>query len=110
MISLFAFLFGAADALGETRTERATREKKDREVLSALVKAGSDLSKPHRIEFHFVGYDEAKITSLVEEGRKMGYAVSSIDTMADRDARSIGISISSKTSFPLRRMCSPILR
>lgn len=87
MISLLAFLFGAADALGETRVERATREKKDREVLSALIKAGSDLSKPHRIEFHFVGYDEAKITSLVEDGRKMGYEVSSIDTMADRDAR-----------------------
>lgn len=87
MISIFGFLLGSAGAQDETRSERSTREKKDREVLRELSKAGSDLSKPHRIEFHFVGYDEAKVMALAEEGRKAGYSVSSIDSMADKDAR-----------------------
>lgn len=87
MISIFGFLLGSAGAQDETRSERSTRERKDREVLRELSKAGSDLSKPHRIEFHFVGYDEAKVLALAEEGRKAGYSVSFIDSLADKDAR-----------------------
>jgi regulator of RNase E activity RraB len=87
MISIFGFLFGSAGAQDETRSERSTREKKDREVIRELSKAGSNLSKPHRIEFHFVGYVEAKVMALADEGRKAGYSVSSVDSMADKDAR-----------------------
>lgn len=87
MISIYGFLLGSAGAQDESRSERSTREKKDREVLRELSKAGSDLSKPHRIEFHFVGYDEAKVLALAEEGKKAGYSVSSIDSMVDKDAR-----------------------
>ena len=87
MVSIFGILFGSAGAREETRRERSIREKKDREVIRELAKAGSDLSKPHRIEFHFVGYDEAKVVALAEEGRKAGYSISSIDSMVDKNAR-----------------------
>ena len=90
MISLFSFLFGsthAADASGETKEELALRLRKDREVLKALANAHSDLSKPHEIEFHFVGYDEAKISAVAEDGKKMGYCVSKISTLADKQDR-----------------------
>ena len=92
MISLFSFLFGsppASDAspAGETKEEYALRLKKDREVLKALANAGSDLSKPHEIEFHFVSYDEAKILAVAEEGKKMGYRVSKIDSLTDKEGR-----------------------
>jgi regulator of RNase E activity RraB len=92
MISLFSFLFGSAQASdasgsGESKEERAVRLKKDRDVLKALANAGSDVSKPHEIEFHFVGYDEAKISAVAEEGKKMGYRVSKIDSLADKKGR-----------------------
>ncbi|MDX2109037.1 MAG: ribonuclease E inhibitor RraB [Verrucomicrobiota bacterium] len=89
MISIFSFLFGSAHASNasgssETKEELAVRLKKDREVLKALANAGSDLSKPHEIEFHFVGYDEAKISAVSTEGKQMGYRVSKIDSLTDK--------------------------
>lgn len=85
MISFLSFLFGSANSssAGESKEERAVRLQKDREVLKALADAGSDLRKPHEIEFHFVDYDAAKISAVAEEGRKMGYRISKIDNLAD---------------------------
>ncbi|MCC6414503.1 MAG: hypothetical protein IT582_01130 [Opitutaceae bacterium] len=40
MISIFGILFGSAGAEEETRRERSIREKKDREVIRELAKAG----------------------------------------------------------------------
>lgn len=71
----------------ETKEERITRLKADRDVLESLANAGSNLKKLHEIEFHFVSYDNAKITAVAEEGKKMGYRVSKIDTLNDEHAR-----------------------
>ncbi len=90
MISLFSFLFGSAralDATSETQKERAVRLEKDREVLKALANAGSDLSKPHEIEFHFVSYEEAKIMEVAKEGKTMGYRVSKIGNLVDKQGQ-----------------------
>jgi regulator of RNase E activity RraB len=92
MLSLFSFLSGSthaseAPATGETKQKRAVRLQKDHEVLKALADAGSNLSKPHEIEFHFVGYDEAKISAVAKEGKKMGYRASKIDRLADKKGR-----------------------
>lgn len=87
MISLSSFLFGSpggSEPSGESKNERELRLKKDREVLKALANAGSILSKPHEIEFHFVGYDEVKVIAAAEEGKKIGYRVSKIDGMTDK--------------------------
>lgn len=71
----------------ETKEERMTRLKADRDVLISLANAGSNLKKPHEIEFHFVSYDKAKVTAVAVEGKKMGYRVSKIDTLNNKQAR-----------------------
>jgi regulator of RNase E activity RraB len=85
MISLFSFLFGSGRAAdGESADARAKRIEGDRAVIQSLKEHHSDLSKPHRIEFHFVGYDHAKVIAASEEGAKMGFELSKIDTLADK--------------------------
>jgi regulator of RNase E activity RraB len=71
----------------ETIEERMTRLQADRDVLKSLVNSGSNLKKPHEIEFHFVSYDKTTITAVAVEGKKMGYRVSKIDTLKDKQAR-----------------------
>jgi len=86
IFSLFGFrpVVGASDiASAETKEERATRTQKDRDVLTALSNAGSNLKRPHEIEFHFVSYDKTRITAVADEGKKMGYQISDIDTLND---------------------------
>jgi len=86
ILSLFAPLSGMTapnKVPTETKGERTIRMQKDREVLKSLVDAGSNLKKSHVIEFHFVGYEKAKITAVAEEGKKMGYRVSKIDSLND---------------------------
>ena len=75
------------NATTETKEERMTRLQADRDVLKSLANAGSNLKKTHEIEFHFVSYDKAKIIAVAEEGNKMGYRVSKIDTLNDKQAR-----------------------
>ena len=89
MISLFSFLFGSSQAstASESKEEHSIRLEKDREVLQALANAGSNLTKPHEIEFHFVGYEEGKILAVAEEGKKMGYRVSKIGSLEDKKGR-----------------------
>ncbi len=71
----------------ETKEERARRLQDDLDVLRALAKAGSNLHKPHEIEFHFVGPEKTKLEAVAEEGKKKGYRVSKIDTLTDEQAR-----------------------
>jgi len=71
----------------ETKEERAIRLQDDHNVLRALVKAGSNLHKPHEVEFHFIGPDKAKLEAAAEDGKKKGYRVSKIDTRTDEQAR-----------------------
>lgn len=52
-----------------------------------MAEAGSNLTKPHRIEFHFVSYNESKTTALAEDGKKMGYRISSVDSLVDANAK-----------------------
>ena len=90
MIALFAWLFGSAHAIdvtGESKSETAARIKGDREVIAALANAKSNLTKPHELEFHFIGYSESKLSALAEEGKTLGYRVSKIDTLVDKDGR-----------------------
>lgn len=90
ILSLFAPLSGITapnKAPTETKGERTIRMQKDREVLKSLADAGSNLKKPHEIEFHFVGYEKAKITAVAEDGKKMGYRLSKIDSLNDEKNR-----------------------
>jgi regulator of RNase E activity RraB len=90
MIALFAWLFGSAHAIdvtGESTSETAARIKGDRAVITALADAKSNLSKPHEIEFHFVGYSESKLSALAEEGKSLSYRVSKIDSLVDKGGR-----------------------
>ena len=47
----------------------------DRDVLDQLRAAGSDLNKPHRIEFYLYLASEADAEAVGRELRPMGYAV-----------------------------------
>ena len=90
IIALFAWLFGSAhagDVSGESQAEMTARIHGDREVIKALADAQSNLKKAHEIEFHFIGYNETKISMLANDGKSRGYRVSSIDTMVDKDGR-----------------------
>lgn len=49
---------------------------KDEQVLAALENAGSDLSKPHRLEHHFECANRAQADRIVEWARNAGYQVS----------------------------------
>jgi regulator of RNase E activity RraB len=92
-IQLFSFfgpasVFAASNiASNETKEERAARIHNDRDVLNSLANSGSNLKKLHEIEFHFVSYYKAKITAVAEEGKKMGYRISKIDALNDKQAR-----------------------
>lgn len=83
----FPSLAAMKNTTTETKEERMTRLQADRDVLKSLANAGANLKKPHEIEFHFVCYDKAKITAVAEEGKKMGYRVSKVDTLSDKQAR-----------------------
>lgn len=45
----------------------------NRATIAALSNAGSDLSKPHRIEHHFYCYDEHICQELSAAGKRLGY-------------------------------------
>lgn len=73
----------AVDLSAESREMAAARIRGDRDVIAALADSKSNLAKPHEIEFHFIGYDESKLAALAQEGKSLGYRVSSIDTLVD---------------------------
>jgi regulator of ribonuclease activity B len=52
----------------------------DRATIEALAKAGSDLSKPHLVEHHFVCPDPTRAAAAVEWGRAHGYRPSPVTT------------------------------
>ena len=62
----------------ETAQQKQKREQLDVDTISALKEAGSDLSKPHPLEHHFV-VEELKIAQEVaKELQKDGYQISEI--------------------------------
>jgi regulator of RNase E activity RraB len=61
----------AADVLARQRL-------KDQQVVRALANAGSDLSKPHALEHHFVCPNRAAAEPVVAWGRAAGYEPSPV--------------------------------
>ena len=89
-MTIFSFLFGARGAEPgrlETKQEEASRLKKDRLVLKALLDAGSNLSKPHRLEHHFVTYHRDEADAVFADKAAAGYEVSELRTLKDEHDR-----------------------
>jgi regulator of RNase E activity RraB len=55
------------------------QKKAEMEVIAALKDNGSDLSKPHLMEHHFITYDQSDGVRLVEWGKERGFQVSKIE-------------------------------
>jgi regulator of ribonuclease activity B len=90
LMTIFSFLFGpraAEPGRIETKQEEASRLKKDRLVLKALRDAGSNLSKPHRLEHHFVTYHRAEADAVIADKAAAGYEVSEVQTLKDERGR-----------------------
>lgn len=59
-----------------------TSKEKDPDlfVISELKKAGSDLSKPHNVEFHFISESKEHLESMIKEFKSGDYKISQIFT------------------------------
>jgi regulator of RNase E activity RraB len=71
----------------ESAQEEAKRRDDDRGVIHALRNAGSDLSKPHALEHHFITYDRAKADAVISDELAAGYKASAISTLNDKSGR-----------------------
>ncbi len=60
----------------ELDTDRFGNER----VIKALANAGSDLTKPHDIEYHFMSEARAGVESLKDWGAEAGYSVANEGT------------------------------
>jgi regulator of ribonuclease activity B len=86
ILSVFGFFSNKNkkdNVIFETNESRNYREDFDRQVLNELQKVGSNFSKPHDLEHHFVVYNESIINSLTDELRRKGYIISQIDHLND---------------------------
>lgn len=63
---------------GETRQGRAHREQMDREVIQSLRKNGSNMSKPHRLEHHFIADTNDPLRSLAVDELTVGYEATEV--------------------------------
>lgn len=69
----------------ETKAEQRHRENMDLSTIEELKNAGSDLSKVHELEHHFVVVDIEVAGQIAEELRKDGYVISEILDGEDED-------------------------
>ncbi|MDH7453707.1 ribonuclease E inhibitor RraB [Luteimonas composti] len=54
-------------------------EQQDARVIENLISAGSDISKPHNIDFFMFMPSKSKAKSAAAEMEKLGYTIASID-------------------------------
>jgi regulator of RNase E activity RraB len=59
-------------------------EQQDARVIENLLQAGSDLSKPHNIDFFFYFPNEAQANAAAAEIAKLGYKVVAVDNAQDK--------------------------
>lgn len=69
----------------ESEKEREQREKLDLLTIEALRDKGSDLSKPHYLEHHFVVTKEYNITKITDTFKREGYEISQVLDTLDED-------------------------
>ena len=95
-MGFFSTLFGASgeepvdkesSKSVETKQEEAQRKAEDRQIIEALSDAGSDLSKLHTLEHHFVTYDRARADAVIGDSLAVGYKVSEISSMEDQSGK-----------------------
>lgn len=61
-------------------------EQQDASVIEGLRDAGSDLSKPHQIDFFFYFPDQASANAAANELRALGYRVVGLAPTSDQSA------------------------
>ncbi|MCD9029573.1 ribonuclease E inhibitor RraB [Luteimonas sp. BDR2-5] len=69
---LFLFFTGACSA-------QSIAEQQDARVIENLVAAGSDISKPHNIDFFMFLPSKAKAKAAATEIEQLGYTIASVD-------------------------------
>jgi hypothetical protein len=69
----------------ETLKEKKERENLDLDTIEALKDAGSNFSKSHYIEHHFVVTNEHNINKISEYLKRKGYEISDINEEIDED-------------------------
>lgn len=74
---VFVIIFSIFSPLCVPKEFLANSER-NREVLSSLLKAGSDLSKLHPVEHHFYCYTYDCLAFVAGKGRSMGYEIRNI--------------------------------
>ena len=91
----------------ETKQEVVLRQTKDGQTIKALQDAGSNLSKPHTLEHHFVTYDLAKADAVTADQLAVGYKGSEISTLKDQNGKPYfyfdlikAVVLEEKTIFP----------
>ena len=57
----------------ESKEARELRQIADAKVIAALVSHGSDVTKPHYLEHHFIAPSEKVAKAIADFGRKRGY-------------------------------------
>jgi regulator of RNase E activity RraB len=83
IILVTAGLIGCDQEPGKERIAVAPEDveyqkQKDLEVITALKKHGSDMSKPHLIEHHFIAYSREDGAELLRRGKLDGFQVSDL--------------------------------
>jgi regulator of RNase E activity RraB len=71
----------------ETKQEEAQRHTKDKQTIKALRDAGSDLTRPHTLEHHFVTYERSKADAVLADKLAVGYKVSKISSLKDETGK-----------------------
>lgn len=61
-------------------------EQQDASVLDSLRDAGSDLSKPHQIDFFFYFPDQASANAAAKDLRTLGYRIVGLAPTSDESA------------------------
>ena len=83
IVFVTAGLIGCDQEIGKERIKVTSQEveyqeEKDLEVIAALKKHGSDLSKAHLIEHHFVTHSREDGAELLRWGKLNGFQVSEL--------------------------------
>lgn len=71
----------------ESEEEKKEREKSDLEVIEELKNAGSDISKLHYIEHHFIVENQENIIKMSDDLKKEGYEVSEVYEELDEEGK-----------------------
>ena len=73
----------------ESEKERELRQIADSKVIAALVAHGSDVTKPHYLEHHFIAPSEKIAKGIADLGRKRGYHPIHPGERTEKDGRKV---------------------